>query len=71
MNIATIFNSLSTIFPNGLLISGIEAPRGWTIEHGPGPAEFGVLGTPSIILFQGRKGNLFEKFKKKKKKKKI
>lgn len=55
MNIASIFNSLSTIFPNGLLIAGIEAPRGWTIEHGPGPAEFGVLGTPSIILFQGRK----------------
>ena len=26
----------------------------WTIEHGPGPAEFGVLGTPTIILFYGR-----------------
>ena len=24
-------------------------------QHGPGPAEFGVLGTPSIILFHGRK----------------
>lgn len=55
MNTANGFNSLSSIFQNGLLIAGIEAPRGWTIEHGPGPAEFGVLGTPSIILFQGRK----------------
>ena len=51
-----MFNSLPSIFQSGLVIAGIEAPRGWTIEHGPGPAEFGVLGTPSIILFQGRKG---------------
>jgi len=55
MNTASTFNSLAGIFQSGLLIAGIEAPRGWTIEHGPGPAEFGVLGTPSIILFQGRK----------------
>ena len=37
------------------MVAAIEAPRKWTIEHGPGPAEFGVLGTPSIILFYGRK----------------
>lgn len=55
MNIASVFNALPTIYQNGLVVAGIEAPRGWTIEHGPGPAEFGVLGTPSIILFQGRK----------------
>ena len=58
MSAANVFNSLSSVFQNGLLIAGVEAPRGWTIEHGPGPAEFGVLGTPSFILFQGRKGNV-------------
>lgn len=59
MNIASVFNALPTIYQNGLVVAGIEAPRGWTIEHGPGPAEFGVLGTPSIILFQGRKGSFY------------
>ena len=58
MKAASMFNSLPSIFASGLVIAGIEAPRGWTVEHGPGPAEFGVLGTPSIILFQGRKGNI-------------
>ena len=52
---APVFNSLPTLFPSGLVVAAIEAPRKWTIEHGPGPAEFGVLGTPSIILFYGRK----------------
>ena len=64
MKAASMFNSLPSIFQSGLVIAGIEAPRGWTIEHGPGPAEFGVLGTPSIILFQGRKGKS-KKLKKK------
>ena len=58
MKAASMFNSLPSVFASGLVIAGIEAPRGWTVEHGPGPAEFGVLGTPSIILFQGRKGNI-------------
>lgn len=52
---APVFNALPTLFPSGLIVAAIEAPRKWTIEHGPGPAEFGVLGTPSIILFYGRK----------------
>ena len=52
---APVFNGIPTLFPTGLVVAAIEAPRKWTIEHGPGPAEFGVLGTPSIILFYGRK----------------
>ena len=51
---APTFNALPPLFPHGLLVAAIEAPRKWTIEHGPGPAEFGVLGTPTIILFYGR-----------------
>ena len=52
---APVFNGIPSLFPSGLVVAAIEAPRKWTIEHGPGPAEFGVLGTPSIILFHGRK----------------
>ncbi|CAG5112263.1 Oidioi.mRNA.OKI2018_I69.chr2.g6497.t1.cds [Oikopleura dioica] len=55
MRLSPIYNRVAIGYPNGLLIAGVEIERSWVAELSPGPAEFGVLGTPTVILFQGRK----------------
>ena len=55
MRFSPYFNRIPIGYPNGLLVAGVEIERSWVAELSPGPAEFGVLGTPTVILFQGRK----------------
>lgn len=55
MRFSPYYNRIPIGYPNGLLVAGVEIERSWVAELSPGPAEFGVLGTPTVILFQGRK----------------